>query len=55
MDKQTVLELLANALAAVEQLTIDGLNATDSEAADAFGDMRGTIEHAIETVGYYAD
>jgi hypothetical protein len=55
MDKQTVLELLANALAAVEQLTIDGLNATDPEAADAFGDMRGTIEHAMETVGYYAD
>jgi hypothetical protein len=55
MDKQTVLELLANALAAVEQLTIDGLGAEDPEAADAFGDMRGTIERAMETVGYYAD
>jgi hypothetical protein len=55
MDKQTVLDLLANALAAVEQLTIDGLSAEDPAAEAAFGDMRGTIERAMETVGYYAD
>jgi hypothetical protein len=55
MDKQTVLELLANALAAMEQLTVDGLTSEDPDAADAFGDMRGTIERAMETVGYYAD
>jgi len=55
MDKQTVLDLLANALAAMEQLTIDGLTSEDPEAADAFGDMRGAVERAMETVGYYAD
>ena len=55
MDKQTVLDLLANALAAMEQLTIDGLTSEDPEAEDAFGEMRSAVEHAMDTVGYYAD
>ena len=53
--KQDIMDLLDKALAAVEQLTIDGLNATDPEAAAAFGEMSSAIERAIETIGYYAD
>jgi len=53
--KQDIMDLLDKALAKLELLTIDGINKNDPEAADAFSEMARAIEHAMETVGYYAD
>ena len=53
--KQDIMNLLSMALDKLIELTVDEYTSDSSEAKAAFGEMRGTIERAIETIGYYAD
>lgn len=53
--KQDIMELLSKALAKLELLTVDEYTSDNSEAEDAFSEMRSAIERAIETISYYGD
>jgi len=53
--KDIVLELLSQAYEQAQLLKIDGFDAEDPAAEQAFGELFGAIERASDTVDYYAD
>jgi hypothetical protein len=53
--KDIVLELLSQAYEQAQLLKIDGLDAEDPAADQAFSELFGAIERASDTVDYYAD
>jgi hypothetical protein len=54
-SKEIVLALLSQAYEQAQLLKIDGLDAEDPAAEQAFGELFGAIERASDTVDYYAD